>query len=85
MMSEIEKTCENCKYEHEDIYGKHCRHCIRNADEFFEPKDESISEIIQEVCEDMCDNYCKYRDTTKEDNLCDMTRNGGECPLDRLQ
>ena len=46
---------------------------------------KSISEIIQEVCEDICDNYCKYRDTADEDNLCDITRNGGECPLDRLQ
>lgn len=39
-MSEIEKTCSNCKYEHEDIEGTHCRHCIHNAEEFFEPKEE---------------------------------------------
>ena len=46
---------------------------------------KSISDIISEVCEDICDNYCKYRDTADEDNICDAIRNGGECPLDRLQ
>ncbi len=46
---------------------------------------KSIQQIIQEVCEDICDNYCAYRDTCDDDNLCDIVRSGGACPLDRLQ
>lgn len=45
---------------------------------------QTIQEIIQEVSEDICDNYCKYRDTTDEDCLCDVIRNGNSCPLDKL-
>lgn len=47
-----------------------------------EPK--NISESIQEVREDICDNYRKYRDTVDDDFLCDIIRDGGGCPLDRL-
>ena len=45
---------------------------------------KSNREIIQEVSEDICDNYCKYRDTTDEENLCNIVRSGKECPLDLL-
>ena len=45
---------------------------------------ENVQMIIQEVVEDICDNYCKYRDTSDENCLCDVTRDGGACPLDRL-
>lgn len=45
-MSDIEKTCENCEYEHEDIEGTHCRHCIHNAEEHFKPKEKTDREII---------------------------------------
>lgn len=45
---------------------------------------ESVKEILREVCEDICDNYCKYRETADEDCLCDVIREGGSCPLDRL-
>lgn len=38
MADELEKTCENCRYEDEDMEGTHCRHCIHNAIEHFEPK-----------------------------------------------
>ena len=38
MAEELEKTCENCKYDYEDMEGTHCRHCIHNAEERFEPK-----------------------------------------------
>lgn len=38
MADELEKTCENCKYEFESCEGEHCRHCIHSADEHFEPK-----------------------------------------------
>ena len=45
---------------------------------------ESVIEIIEQVCEDICDNYCMYRDTVDDECLCDVTRNDGRCPLDRL-
>lgn len=45
---------------------------------------ESVKEILSGVCEDICDNYCKYRETADEDCLCDVIREGGSCPLDRL-
>lgn len=38
MADELEKTCENCKYEFESCEGEHCRHCIHSAEEHFEPK-----------------------------------------------
>ena len=37
-MLDNEKTCENCNYEFESCEGEHCRHCIHNAEEHFEPK-----------------------------------------------
>ncbi len=45
---------------------------------------KSIGKILQEVSGDICNNYCKYRNTADEDCLCDVARDGGECPLDRL-
>lgn len=44
----------------------------------------SIREILREVSEDICDNYCKYRETADEECLCDVIREGGSCPLDKL-
>ncbi len=45
---------------------------------------QSIASMLQQVAEDICDNYCKYRNTCDEEAMCDITRNGGECPLDML-
>lgn len=45
---------------------------------------DRIGEILREVSEDICDNYCKYRETADEECLCDVIREGGSCPLDRL-
>ncbi|MDE7185137.1 MAG: hypothetical protein K2O40_11875 [Lachnospiraceae bacterium] len=45
---------------------------------------KTISQMLQEISEDICDNYCKYRDTADEEALCAPLRNGGECPLDKL-
>lgn len=45
---------------------------------------ESVGKIIEQVCDDICDNYCMNRHTADEECLCDVTRNGGRCPLDRL-
>lgn len=39
---EIEMTCKNCRYDYEDMEGTHCRHCIHNAQEKFEPKAEDL-------------------------------------------
>lgn len=46
--------------------------------------EKSIREILREICEDICDNYCKYRETGGEEGLCDIIREGGSCPLDRI-
>lgn len=43
-----------------------------------------IPDILQSVAEDICDNFCKYREACDEEGLCDIIRNGGTCPLDRL-
>lgn len=45
---------------------------------------KSASEVLEEVRDDICNNYCEYRNTMDEDGLCDKTRDGGSCPLDRL-
>ena len=45
---------------------------------------QSITSMLYQIVEDICDNYCKYRETCDEDALCDITRSGGECPLDKL-
>ena len=45
MAEALEKTCENCEYEHEDVEGTHCRHCIHSAEEHFEPKSNHEQEI----------------------------------------
>jgi hypothetical protein len=57
MAEELEKTCENCEYESEDMEGTHCRHCIHNAEEHFAPKINHEKEIrakaIDEFAEQM--------------------------------
>lgn len=45
---------------------------------------KSIVTIIEEVCEDVCENYCEYGNTIDDYGECDVQREGGECPLDRL-
>ena len=45
MAEELEKTCENCEYEFEDMEGTHCRHCIHNAEEHFALKINHEKEI----------------------------------------
>lgn len=54
-MSDMEKTCENCEYECEDMEGMHCRHCIHNAEEHFEPKiiRDNAQEIRVKAIDDM--------------------------------
>lgn len=45
---------------------------------------KSVREVLTEVSEDICDNYCKFRNTGDEEHLCDVIREGKDCPLDRL-
>ena len=54
-MSEIEKTCENCEYELEDMEGMHCRHCIHNAEEHFMQKEIHYTE--QEIRNKAIDDF----------------------------
>ena len=63
-MADMEHTCENCKWEHEDMDGKHCRHCIHNAEEHFEPKDEEIdiAKIRAKVIDEFAEKLSKYLD-----------------------
>ena len=43
-----------------------------------------VGTILQQLAEDICDNFWKYRETCDENAECEIIRNGGECPLDRL-
>ena len=43
-----------------------------------------VEECREAVRDDICNNYCEYRNTMDEDGLCDKTRDGGSCPLDRM-
>ena len=72
-MEQIEKTCENCKWEFEDMEGSHCRHCIHNAEERFEPKEKELSEMeirnkaIEEFAERLSDKIkCEIDDCADE-------------------
>jgi len=66
-MSEIEKTCENCKYDIEDVDGEHCWRCINNAVEMFEPKEreldiqairnKAIDDFVKELKDSLINNY----------------------------
>ncbi len=45
---------------------------------------KTINQMLQEISEDICNNYCKYRNTGDEDCLCELIRDGRDCPLDKL-
>lgn len=66
-MGEIEKTCENCKYDYEDMEGVHCRHCIHNAEERFEPKEKETSEteIRNKAIDEYFDELCKVSESVR--------------------
>ena len=69
-MDSIVKTCENCKYDDEDVEGTHCRHCIHNAVEKFEPKasvmleqkirNKAIDEFVKKVVEQLEECQANY-------------------------
>ena len=56
----------------------------RERETDMETQIKTVKEIIEETAEDICDNYCRYRETSDDDCLCAITRDGGSCPLDRL-
>jgi len=72
-MAEIEKTCENCKYEFEDFEGTHCRHCIHSAEERFEPKEKTEDELevelkfLRQWKSDVTEDFCKYDASSVEE------------------
>ena len=45
---------------------------------------QSIASMLEQVAADICDNYCKYRETCEEEAMCDIIRDGEQCPLDKL-
>ena len=45
---------------------------------------QSIASMLEHIAADICDNFCKYRETCDDDALCDIIRNGEQCPLDKL-
>lgn len=57
MIKEIEKTCENCEYEYEDMEGTHCRHCIHNATENFKPKTDNVT--VKKIREDAIKEFAE--------------------------
>lgn len=70
MVEALEKTCENCKYENENIEGPHCKHCIHNSSDHFEPKIDfiKVKEIRNNAIDEFADeliNYCIYADIGK--------------------
>lgn len=72
MAEEIEKTCENCKYDYESMEGDHCRHCIHSAEENFEPKEIVLTEkeIRNEAITDFAERLKSYVDCG---HLCSPT------------
>lgn len=62
MTEELEKTCENCKYELEDMESTHCRHCIHNAEEHFEAKEMNEKEIRNKAIDEVFDFLKTKRD-----------------------
>jgi len=67
MEEKIEKTCENCEYENEDMEGAHCRHCIHNAEEHFEPKINHEKEIRNKAIDDFAEKL--YNKSTNLKNI----------------
>ena len=55
-----ERGCYNCRYEHEDMNGPHCKDCVRNAVDNWEGitraeyirnlGDQDLTETIQGIC-----------------------------------
>ena len=55
-MEDIERSCENCKYENEDIAGVHCINCVHNASDNFEPKEVCEYRITDKMVYASCNN-----------------------------
>ena len=48
------------------------------------PSGYDYSYCDYELCRDICEHYCEYRNTIDSYGECDMQRESGKCPLDRL-
>lgn len=84
MAEELVKTCENCEWEYESFEGEHCRHCIHNAEEHFEPKmilvmeqeirNKAIDEYMTALCDKCLDmkNECYQLECPFCDDGCDI-------------
>lgn len=55
MIEVLERTCENCEYEHEEELGPHCIHCVCNATDQFKPKEKKLTE--QEIRNKAIDEF----------------------------
>lgn len=71
MAEELEKTCENCEYECEDMEGTHCRHCIHNAEEQFKPKINHEKEIRAKAIDEFCNEIVAEYDNDATPNVSD--------------
>ncbi len=84
MVEELEKTCGNCEYENEGMEGIHCRHCIHNAEEHFEPKtcyvkkQEIRNMVIDEFVEKLKPLLNTYADTVRLDEIAEQMKGGAE-------
>lgn len=74
MVEELEKTCENCEYENEDMEGTHCRHCIHNAEEHFEPKTCYVKK--QEIRNMVIDDFISRLEKHTQENWIDHQEYG---------
>lgn len=87
MAEELEKTCLNCKYDEEDMESEHCRYCVACVEEYFEPKETSVSE--QEIRANTIDEFTEaLKERLKGmqmvelqgEDVCPCSESGEECP-----
>ena len=71
----------NASYEDKDAYEL-IGVFMRMVEQAPEVRQKPITEQLQALAENICENYCQYRGTVDDDALCDIIRDGGDCPLD---
>ena len=59
----MKNSCENCKYVFESMDGEHCKNCIHNATDNFEPMTNA-------------DHIRSMDDTEMAEFLCDVSSRG---------
>lgn len=80
------QDCSNFTVNIQDCrnYGINRQGCQDDENRDLMGMDKTISQLLQEITENICNNYCKHRNTSDEECLCNVVRDGGKCPLDRL-